>query len=186
MLWNYFKKLNFIFTSSQDAIEVLLKGGSKSLDKAASDFVWLRKQFFPELCDEDYLMKHGKNRGVLQRENEPISDYRIRVSNAYTRGIGGGTEKTMKDMMKDYGFNNPEIVNLRAEDPTKWAEFRVESDGGNIDDQRLKNLIVEINELKPARSKLNSIRKNSEYKNEIFEGALIQKYTIKTLKSEII
>jgi P2-related tail formation protein len=185
MFWEYFKKLNFIFIEGIGAIPIVIKAGAKSLDKLALDFVWLRKQFFPEYCDEEFLPTHAKNRGVsAQRENETVSDYRVRVNNAQPAAKRGGRKRTVEEMMVGYGFENPDVINMRLEDPTKWAQFRVESDGGNITAQRLGNLLIEINELKPARSKLSGVRANTETENNLVFAGLVSVTNIITIECE--
>jgi len=157
IFWNYFKKtLQFILIQKAGPLAQMTKGGALALDKAREDDLWLRDQFMPGRCDDEFLANFAKSRGIVRAPQEPEEYYQNRIRMAYIWYILGGRDDGMEQAMMNYfGFTEADVINLRNEDPERWAEFRVKLNGvvGDILD-RLDQVEWAVNEVKPARSKL--------------------------------
>jgi hypothetical protein len=160
LFWAYFRDtLRLPFILKRGALALLAEGGATLLDAARGVIVSLRDQFCPERCEEAFLANFARSRGMVRAPQEPDTHWNARVRFAYHWWVRGGRSSTMAQVLVDYfGFASVEIINLRAEDSTRWAEFRIVADvvGSDLmfgDDQ----IQWAINEIKPARSKLAGI-----------------------------
>lgn len=156
LFWEYFKKkLRLIYLSQAGPLALLGEGASKCLDEARANVLTLRNQFFPELCDEAFLANFARSRGIVQAPLETKAHYQGRVRFAYLWWTRGGRAGAMRlTLMEFFGFGGVTIIPLREEDPTRWAEFRVEIEvfGANLEVSEAQ-IDWAINEAKPARSK---------------------------------
>lgn len=173
IFWQYFKEtLAWPLTRIPGGLAALAKGGAGALDQARQDIVWLRRQFNPLTCDPQYLEHYAQARGIKQHRLESAEQFRGRVVNAYTWQALGGRNGGMITILASFGYAATRIVNLRDEDPLRWAEFRVEMepphDGFQAEDYEL--LAWAINDQKPARSKLGGLRLRREAALGLYAG----------------
>jgi hypothetical protein len=181
LFFNYFKtKLNWLFIQTSGPLSAIVQGGAVVLDNTRDSILWLRRQFSPETCEEIYLASHGNARGIFQRPGESMEQFRVRVSKAYAWQLLGGKKTGLPRILAHYGYNDASLVDLKQEDPERWAEFRVElplpndvtitgDDIGNIDDV--------VNDQKPARSKLAALRIIRERRHDTLYASVIQVHT---------
>ncbi|PKN67196.1 MAG: hypothetical protein CVU57_04385 [Deltaproteobacteria bacterium HGW-Deltaproteobacteria-15] len=160
VFWAYFRdKLRWPLIHRPGALSALVEGAAGLLDAAREDVLWLRDQFFAEQCEEVFLSKFAKSRGIGRAPLETDKNYLWRVRFAYLWWIGAGRPDHMIDVLaKFFGFGGGWISNLREEDPERWAEFRVHIDViGDTLHFTEQQVVWAINEMKPARSKLAEI-----------------------------
>lgn len=156
-LWKYFSEiLRIPFLAKSDALQGFMQGVAHTMDVSQDDIVYLRKQFFPSLCEDAFVPRHGKSRGIERYGNETDAAFRQRVIDAYRWHLLGGKTLGLPEILKFYGYDEILIESMRQSDGSRWAEFQV-----NMQDQNgyvvlagLKNLAWLINEYKPARSKM--------------------------------
>jgi hypothetical protein len=91
---------------------------------------------------------------------EPEEHWQVRVRLAYHWWARGGRESAMAEALTlGFGFDTAKVINMRAEYPLRWASFRVFLEGGAGDILlRLDQVRWAVNEVKPARSKLEELR----------------------------
>ena len=159
--WKYFTKtLRFLPILSGGPLAILAEGGARALDAAREVALWLRDQFFPDRCDEEMMVLFASARGITKFDYETEEQYFDRIRLAYAWHQSGGREEGMLWILRDgCGIGNLEIINLRDEDPARWAEFAIRAP--NITGQAMLSLpSIEwaINEVKPARSKFAEMR----------------------------
>ncbi|GKT30656.1 hypothetical protein ADUPG1_005585, partial [Aduncisulcus paluster] len=80
----------------------------------------------------------------------------------------------MPKLLKHFGYDVDEPVNVRSEDETRWAECRIDVKYPAIikeDDYHLQ--LWAINEAKPGRSKLAAIRYNATLENDNYMGGVV-------------
>ena len=151
----FLKKLRFLLIQRPGPLAQLALGGADVLDGVRDDELWLRTQFFPLLCIDEFLARFARSRGIVRAALEPEEHYIGRIRYAYNWFIMGGKDAGMSTALINY-FDLTEAVvrNLRFEDPERWAEFEVMVDGIKADLlTRLDQMEWSINEAKPARSK---------------------------------
>lgn len=173
IFWRYFKEaLAWPLIRIPGALAVVVEGAAGSLDQVREDILWLRRQFNPVTCEEQYLEHYARARGIRRHRLESPDQFRARVVNAYTWQLQGGRTAGLLHILAHYGYVVAGIVSLRNEDPARWAEFRVVTDppatGFLAEDYELLSWV--INEQKPARSKLASIRINRTASLTLFSG----------------
>jgi len=170
IFWKYFKDtLRFLLIWKPGPLAQMVKGGALALDQAREDELWLRDQFSPERCEDEFLEQFAKSRGITRAPQEPEDYYKNRIRLAYIWYIlGGRDEGVEKAMINYFGFTRVEITNLREEDPARWAEFRVLLDGvaGDIL-EKLDQVEWAINEVKPARSLLAGLTLYLTFENSV-------------------
>ena len=160
VFWRYFRDtLRLPVTLVGGALAMLAEGASGTLDVVRAVCLSLRDQFFVETCEDVYIARFARSRGIVRSPLESADGYSARVRLAYLWHKRGGRAGQMAQTLTDYfGFAGIEIVNLRAEDADRWAELRVviRSMGtATVYDEA--QTAWAINEIKPARSKLDSI-----------------------------
>lgn len=161
LFWSYFRDtLRLPFIQTRDVLAMLAEGGASALDAARDVVLLLRDQFFPSRCEDLYLTRFARSRGIVRAPLEPQDHWLARVRFAYHWWSRGGRASAMKEgLLLGFGFSDARIINMRQEDPARWASFRVELAGvhgevlNHIDAVRWA-----INEVKPARSKLSGLR----------------------------
>lgn len=161
LFWEYFKStLRLPSIQKGGPLALLAEGGAATLDTARDVVITLRDQFFPARCEDIYLARFARSRGIVRAPLEPEDHWLARVRFAYHWWLRGGRASAMAEGLKlGFGFTAVRVVNLRAEDPGKWAQFRVELDGVSGDVlSRVDQIRWAINEVKPARSKLFAMR----------------------------
>jgi hypothetical protein len=161
MFWDYFKNtLRLPFIANPGQLAMLAEGGADILDASRDDALTLRDQFLPERCEAANLKHFAACRGIVRAQLEPEIHWQGRVRLAYLWHIRGGRAGGLAATLVGYfGFTAVQVVNLRAEDPARWAEFRVICDLGGVSPWFEVNQVTwAINELKPARSKLAEVQ----------------------------
>ncbi|CAK7044846.1 MAG: hypothetical protein DELT_02985 [Desulfovibrio sp.] len=157
--WTYFHdKLRWGLIHSPGPISALVKGLAHRLDVVRDDALFLRDQGFPQLCEPEVVPYHGDARGIVRHHTETPEQFRQRVVNAFAWHMLGGKQQGVPEILRFYGFDIAEIVNMRKFQPARWAEFQVGlHNPANLADQNailatLETLVWLINEYKPARS----------------------------------
>jgi hypothetical protein len=130
------------------------------MDTVREDAVFLRAQWFAQLCEPELVPAFGVSRGLARHHTESPEQFRQRVINAYAWHMLGGKQEGLPEILRFYGYSVAEIENLRKYQPSRWAEFQVGLiNPAALADQNailagLETLIWLINEYKPARSVL--------------------------------
>lgn len=173
LFWDYFRKtLRWVPVWNPGPLSAIAKGGAFAMDQARTAVLWLRDQFVPERCDDDYLARHAACRVITrQHYRETDGQYRFRVAHAYDWHLKGGIVQGLIEILEHYGFEHIVILNLRQEDPLKWAEFRVYARPGfwmESEDYDLLEFIC--NEYKAARSRLETIVVQLEASQPAYHG----------------
>ena len=176
VFWRYFKEaLAWPLIRIPGTLAAVVEGAAGALDQVREDILWLRQQFNPATCEEQYLEHYARARGIRRHRLESPGTFRARVVNAYAWQLQGGRVAGLIAILSHYGYAVVRVVNLRNEDATRWAEFRVITDtpaaGFLAEDYELLSWV--INEQKPARSKLASIRINREASLGLFAGMVL-------------
>jgi len=178
--WKYFHdRLNWLPIQRPGPLAAIAKGLAHHLDASREDILWLRDQWHPAKCEPEAVPGFGRSRGVLRHSRESDAQFRERVIHAYAWHLLGGKVEGLPQILKFYGLEAPEIINLRRLLPSKWATFQLAFNATqNSRDQAelLANLDVIIwlvNEYKPARSRLFRIY-TDEYNMEpgVWSGPL--------------
>ncbi|MGE4297518.1 MAG: phage tail protein [Desulfovibrionaceae bacterium] len=157
--WQYFRDtLAWPLIRRVGLLAALAEGGAGALDDVRDSEVWLRKQFHPGLAEAEHVATFARARGITRHRLETDDQFRSRVVRAYAWQLLGGKQAGLPQILEHYGYAVERIVNLRDEDPERWADFRVELEAERLqaDDYELLGWI--LNDQKPARSKLADIR----------------------------
>lgn len=127
LFWDYFKRtLGLPFIQAPGPLALLAEGGATTLDDARGVIVQLREQFLAEKCEAAFLVNYARSRGIVRGPQEPEAYFIQRVRFAYLWWSRGGRAGAMAAMLVSYfGVESVEVISLRAEDPLRWAEFRV-------------------------------------------------------------
>jgi len=162
LFWKYFReKLRWPLIWRPGVLAVLVKGGALVLDDARESILWLRNQFSPEICNGDHVANFAKSRGILRHALETDNEkFRQRVISAYAWQMFGGRAQGLPKILGHYGYKVNKLINLRDEDPNRWAEFRAEvqpPEGKGFEEKDFNLVPFVINDQKPARSKLDAV-----------------------------
>ncbi len=182
----YFKNgLKWIPIHRPGPVAALVEGASMLLDTAREEILWLRDQFLPDRCDVRYMDRFAASRGITRFDYETEQQYYDRVRTAYDWHLQGGRDGSLRWILRDgcgLAEDDIEIVNLRDEDPARWAEFDVRLQ--NIQGDALVGLPAvnwAIAEVKPARSKFAGLRMHIDLEPATLYhaagGPLIAEYT---------
>lgn len=161
--WPYFRDtLAWPLIRRAGALACLVEGFARSLDQAKADILWLRDQFHPTTCEEAFVERLAAARGIARHPLESAAQFRARVVKAYAWQLQGGGQEGLPSILRAYGYPGCTVENLRAEEPERWAEFRVvapvssQGEGFSARDAELLEWVVA--EQKPARSLLAGVR----------------------------
>ena len=160
LFWSYFRDtLRFPAILRQGPLAMLAEGGAAVLDDVRGVILQLREQFFPEKCEEVLLTRYAKSRGIVRAPLETEEYWKARVRFAYLWWARGGRASSMEQtLVKFFDFASAAVISLRDEDPTRWAEFRVELEvlGGTLSISQ-EQIEWGINEIKRASAKLAEV-----------------------------
>ncbi len=118
----------------------------------------VRRQRFPQFANSNALYLLGKERGFSRFKAETEEKFRNRIINAISWYEKAGTVKGIKEILKIYGFENVKITPVLKTDPSRWAEFRVETTSERQINAETAQLVIDIvNRLKPTHEKLSEI-----------------------------
>ena len=153
--WRYFRDtLRWPLLLAPGPLAALVEGAASALDAARQLILDLRDQFYPSRCEAALLPNHAESRGIVRFVAEPEEVYQARVTQAWLWWRKAGRKAALEELLKTlYGFTSVTVVNLRAEDPERWAEFTVRISAADPAPLDLVNLGRLIDEFKPARSK---------------------------------
>jgi hypothetical protein len=160
LFWTYFKDtLRLPFLAAAGPLAMLAEGASQCLDTVREVMFDLRDQFLPARCEDVNLERFAASRGIVRGPLEPEEHWQVRVRLAYHWWARGGRESAMAEALTlGFGFDSAKVINRRAEDPMRWASFRVLLEGGGGDILlRLDQIRWAVNEVKPARSKMEQL-----------------------------
>ena len=162
--WKYFHDvLRWPLIHSPGPLQALAHGLALCMDTATEDEVYLRRQFFPTLCETAMVAEHGQSRGIIRHATETPEQYRSRVARAYAWHKLGGKTLGLPEILRFYGFDALRIDSLRQWTPSRWAEFQVGLTTPATQAEQaellaaLDTLVWLANEYKPARSVLARI-----------------------------
>ncbi|MCP3942226.1 MAG: hypothetical protein GY710_12170 [Desulfobacteraceae bacterium] len=175
IFWQYFKKtLRWAPIWEDGPLSALVKGASFTLDTARTSILWIRDQFLPEKCDEEYIPMHARSRGIgVKHYRETHTQYRNRVTMAKVWHEKGGKNTGITEILDYYGFEVV-ILNLRTEDADRWAEFRLYVRPKFWMMAEDYDLLTEItNEYKAASAKLETIVVEFELNQAVYTGITI-------------
>ena len=162
VFWKYFKdKLRWLLIWNKGPVSAVVKGMAYTLDACREDIFWLRNQFSPATCDDKYVVAFARSRGIKRAAPEIDDDlFRARVIYAYAWQRMGGKNYGLKKILEYFGHTKILIINLRDEDPARWAEFRVEISpavGAGFVESDYDFIRWLIGDNKPARSIVDKI-----------------------------
>jgi hypothetical protein len=158
IFWDYFRRtLRLPFIQQPGPLAMLADGGADSLDAARDDMLTLRDQFLPARCEDAFLYRFAAARGIVRHPLEPDEHWKERIRCAYVWWVAGGRVSAMGEALTaGFGFAGANVVNLRLEDPARWASFRVllTTAAASAPAVGIESIAWAINEVKPGRSKL--------------------------------
>ncbi len=136
--------------------EKLAKALGPNYDLAQETIFRLREQSFLATATGKALDQLGRDRGLPRYREETDEEYQLRLLAAYSIHSQIGTAAAMLDTFQRLGFTDAEIQELRAEDPNRWAEFRVNLPlpEASFTEAQRTNLLNTISRMKPAHTKL--------------------------------
>lgn len=124
--WNWIRNvLRWPLIRRAGALACLVEGVCRAADDVLQDIYWLRDQFNPATCEDQYLDRHGAARGLTRNPRESDARWRRRVCAAMAWHKLAGRAAGMPRIMEHYGYSGAMMVNLAAEGrPERWAHFR--------------------------------------------------------------
>lgn len=171
-----FKSLRWPLCLRPGPMAAVLHGLARVFNDVVKDMYWLRDQFNPATCELDNLAPLAESRGITRHRLEVDDDkFRGRVVKAFAWQLLGGKSVGMPKLLEHFGYAADEPINVRGEDATRWAEFRLELDSPPAigqDDYEL--LLWSANEAKPARSKLESVRFRATLESPSYTGGAVR------------
>jgi len=177
ILWDYFREtLRLSFIQQPGPLAMLAEGGSTALDAARDDMLALRDQFLPSRCEDDLLYRFAVARGIVRHPLEPAEHWKERIRFAYVWWVAGGRASALAEALTiGFGFARVTVINMRAEDPARWASFKVTLESGPVTAPPVgtASVIWAINEVKPARSKCGALQFATPSKMYIAAGNVI-------------
>lgn len=157
--WKYFHdKLNWMPIHRPGPLAAIARGLAHEMDDSRADILWLREQWHPARCERESVLGYGLSRGLQRHPRETDEQWRNRVVHAYAWHMLGGKVEGLPKILKFYGFDVPQIINMRQFLPSRWAEFQLVLNTPATQEQQeqlladLDMLIWLVNEYKPARS----------------------------------
>jgi P2-related tail formation protein len=170
----FFKVLRWPLAHKPGPLAVLVEGLARSLDQVRGDIVWLRNQFNPWTCEPDMIPRHAESRGITQHRTETDEQFARRTVRAFAWHRLGGGQQGMPRILEHFGYPDVAMLNVRAEDPERWAEFKprlaVTQHGLQAGDYALIGWVA--GETKPARSKLAGIQAASSVAGGAHAGGI--------------
>lgn len=157
--WTYFREtLAWPLIWKPGPLSVLVEGLARVMDGVLEDILWLRAQFSPATCDEQFILRFAQARGIRRSHLEDDARFAARVRKAYAWQLLGGLTAGMPKVLEHYGYPNAQVVNKRSEDEERWAEFDVNlaaQEGLTERDYELLDWVA--NDAKAASAKLAGI-----------------------------
>lgn len=158
----FFKTLRWPLIHRVGPLAALVEGLARAMDEVRGDIIWLRDQFNPWTCDAGMIAKHAESRGISRHPAESEAGYRERCIRAFAWHRLGGGQLGMPQILAHFGYPDTEILNVRREDPERWAEFKpsvvARAGLGGADYEQIGWIAAET---KPARSILAGIQVKS-------------------------
>src|SRR6185369_13887498 len=126
LFWDYFKRtLRLAFIQHPGPLAMLAEGAAALLDTVRDVVLQLRDQFLPFLCEDVYLARFARSRGIVRNPLEPDDHWQARVRFAYNWWIRGGRPSAMSEALRvGFGFVDVKVINM-ASAGEQWAEFKV-------------------------------------------------------------
>ena len=202
--WRYFRDtLRWPLLLHPGPLAALVEGAASALDAARLVILILRDQFLPARCEDAYLARFARSRGIVRNPLEPDEHWLGRVRFAYHWWSRGGRASALAEGLRiGFGFSWVQVdtanttgdifdeldgaglvdeldgAGLEYNDNARWAEFFVTCGLGLTDQfDALAAIIWAINEVKPARSKLAGIVFIHPLFDELDGAALIDETT---------
>jgi len=156
--------------SNSDA-DKLAKSLGPDYDAAMESLFMLREQALVITATGKALDQLGKDGGLARYRDEDDEAYRRRLLAAFSIHTQVGTKAAMLAAFHILGFMGADIDELRAEDPNRWAEFRVvlSLPAAIFSEADRSNILATIRKMKPAHTKLAEL--NLEAPSDDVTGA---------------
>lgn len=170
----FFKTLRWPLIHRPGPLAALVEGLARALDEVRRDIIWLRNQFNPWTCELDMIPLHAASRGITQYATETDEQYRERCIRAFAWQRLGGGQLGMPQILAHFGYPGTEMLNVRHEDPERWAEFKpkVPVRDTGLDAEDFQRIGWTANETKPARSRLAGIQAASFIPGAVYAGGI--------------
>ncbi len=166
----FFDILRWPLIAKPGPLAMLVEALARSLDDVREDIIWLRDQFNPWTSETQMIPPHALSRGIVRHESETDQQYQERCIRAFAWHQYGGGQVGMPNILAHFGYPQAQMLNVRAEDIARWAEFRVRlpipKTGLRTNDYQRIGWIV--GETKPARSVLAGIVVNSQSPTTVY------------------
>lgn len=163
--WTYFRgTLAWPLIWRPGPLACIAEGLARVMDDVLADILWLRDQFSPATCEDRFIPHFARARGIRRHSLEGDARFAARVRKAYAWQLLGGLTEGMPKIFEHYGYPGSRIVNKRASDPARWAEFDVAVPPPDTGLAEGDYALLEwaANDTKAASAKLAGIRIESE------------------------
>ncbi|WP_419787204.1 phage tail protein [Pseudodesulfovibrio sp.] len=170
----FFKTLHWPLIFRPGPLAALVEGLARAMDEVRQDIIWLRNQFNPWTCEPEMIPLHAASRGLVQYASETDKQYRERCIRAFAWQRLGGGQLGMPQILAHTGYPGTEMLNVRHEDPERWAEFKpkVPVPESGLAAKDFTRIAWTANETKPARSKLAGIQAASSVSASVSAGGI--------------
>lgn len=187
--WGYFRnELRWPLIHRKGPLSAIVEGLGRAMDDVREDILWLRKQFNPATCDEDYVPRHAASRGITRHRLESAAAFRERCKRAFAWHALGGGHSGLPIILDRLGYPGCGIHNMRDEDEDLWAEFKVRvpvTATQALDTTDYEFLTWATNDQKPARSVLAGLQTQGTVAATAVAGATLVLGTVVTLGPEV-
>ncbi|OIQ51041.1 hypothetical protein BerOc1_02986 [Pseudodesulfovibrio hydrargyri] len=170
----FFKTLRWPLSHRPGPLAMLAEGLARALDEAREDVIRLRDQFNPWTCGPDMIPPHAGSRGITRYAAETDAQFRERCIRAFAWQSLGGGQLGMPRILAHFGYRGTSMLNVRFEDPERWAEFkpRVPVPASGLHAEDFPRIAWIANETKPARSKLAGIQVAGSVPGSVYAGGI--------------
>lgn len=156
LFFNYFKdKLRFFLLWKENAWWPVIRGIAHSLDQVRDDIKWVRDQYSPATCDDEFIELFGESRGIIRFPFEEKAQFSQRVNEAYDYWKSAGITSTIQAWINKLGIAATiiEYKDKGTEDylaHLDWAEIYVQFDSFYVSSEQKEYIQLLINDLKRA------------------------------------
>lgn len=153
---DYFKNgLRWPLLAFGGALDALTSGAAGTLDTARDAVLWLREQFLPELCVENYVEAHARSRAVRKWCVLPV-ELREAAVRAYLFYKMGGRRSGLENVLQFFGIPGKVIEGDETNPPIPpyFFDILVETPPPWPPDEFMQIVLA----FKPARSWISACR----------------------------
>jgi hypothetical protein len=159
--WRYFRDtLALSFLAVPGALAVLAHGLARHMDTVRRDIKWVGEQFVPPRAESDHIPLHGVSRGVPRTRFDKSDRYRVRVEQAASWHELGGKTEGLPQIIKEYGYADAVVYDVRQDDPARWATFDLltVNPPSDFSQKDVEAAFTLAKQYKPARSVIRKIQ----------------------------